>query len=166
MDFVPAVHSAIRGLDKNQPVSAVGTLGQVLARSTAIPRFTTVIIGAVSGFALLIAVVGVYGVLSYTVAQRVPELGIRLALGASPWHITWLLLRDAMLRVLAGISGGLLGAWWLVRLLETLLFGVRLHDPVTFTGVAGFLILASLAAMLLPVRRAMKVDPMTALRAE
>lgn len=82
----------------------------VLARSTAIPRFTTAVIAAVSGFALLIAVVGVYGLLAYTVAQRMPELGIRLTLGASPAQVSWLLLRQAMLRVLAGISAGLLGA--------------------------------------------------------
>ena len=77
MDFVPAVRNAIRGLDKNQPVAEIGTLEESLSRSTAMPRFTTFVIGVVSGFALLIAVVGVYGLLAYTVAQRMPELGIR-----------------------------------------------------------------------------------------
>ena len=94
MDFVPSVRNAIRSIDKNQPVAEIGTLEESLARSTAMPRFTTFVIGAVSGFALLIAVVGVYGLLAYTVAQRMPELGIRSALGASPLQLSWLLLRQ------------------------------------------------------------------------
>ena len=166
MAFVPAVRNAIHGIDKNQPVAEIGTLEESLARSTAMPRFTTSIIGVVSGFALLIAVVGVYGLLAYTVAQRMPELGIRLTLGASPRQVSWLLLRQAMLGVLAGVIGGLLGAWWLARWLESLLFGVRPHDPATFVGVAGLLVLASLAAVLVPARRAMRIDPAMALRAE
>jgi len=166
MDFVPVVRKAIRGLDKNQPVAEIGTLEETLSRSIAVPRFTTFILGAVSGFALLIAVVGVYGLVAYTVAQRMPEFGIRLTLGASPLLVSWLLLRQAMVRVLAGIAGGLLGAWWLAQWLESLLFGVRPHDPATFVGVAGILVLASLTAVLVPARRAMKIDPTTALRAE
>jgi putative ABC transport system permease protein len=166
MDFVPLVRGAIRGLDKNQPVGEIGTLEESLSRSIAMPRFTTFVIGVVSGVALLIAVVGVYGLLAYTVARRMPELGIRLTLGASPLQVSWLLLRQAMVRVLAGVTGGLLGAWWLARWLESLLFGVRPHDPATFASVAGLLVLASLAAVLPPARRAMKIDPTTALRAE
>jgi putative ABC transport system permease protein len=166
MDFVPVVRNAIHGLDKNQPVAEIGTLEETLSRSIAVPRFTTFIIGAVSGFALLIAVVGVYGLLAYTVEQRMPDLGIRLTLGASPRQVSWLLLRQAMVRVLAGIVGGLLGAWWLAQWLESLLFSVRPHDPAIFAGVAGILVLASMAAVLVPTRRAMKIDPTTALRAE
>jgi len=164
--IVPAVRRVIHGIDKNQPMAEIGTLEESLALSTAMPRFTTSIIGAVSGFALLIAVVGVYGLLAYTVAQRMPELGIRLTLGASPWQVSWLLLKQAMLRVLAGVTGGLLAAWWLARGLESLLFGVRPHDAATFAAVAGVLVLASLAAVLAPARRAMKIDPSIALRAE
>ena len=166
MDLVPAARNAIRELDKNQPVAEIGTLEEALSRSTAMPRFTTFVISVVSGFALLIAVVGVYGLLAYTVAQRMPELGIRLALGASPPQVFWLLLRQAMVRVLTGITGGLLGAWWLARWLESLLFGVRPHDPATFAAVAVILVLASLAAVLAPGRRAMKIAPATALRWE
>ena len=113
---------------------------------------------ALSGLAFLIAVVGVYGLLAYTVARRVPEFGIRLTLGASPAQFHALLLRQAMLRVLAGVAAGLLGAWWLARLMESLLFGVRPHDPATFMAVGGLLVLASLAAVLVPTRRAMKID--------
>ncbi|HVP46050.1 MAG TPA: ABC transporter permease [Bryobacteraceae bacterium] len=166
MEFVPMIRSVIRGLDKNQPVGEIGTLDESLARSTAMPRFTTAVIGGISGFALLIAVVGVYGLLAYTVAQRTPELGIRLALGASPLEVSWLLLRQAMLRVLTGIAAGLLGAWWLARWIESLLFGVRPHDPAIFASVAGVLALTSLAAVLAPARRAMRIDPTTALRVE
>ena len=166
MDFVPAVRNAIRGLDKNQPVAEISTLERSLARSTAVPRFTTLVIGVVSGLALLIAVVGVYGLLAYTVARRMPELGIRLALGASPRQLSWLLLRQAMVRVLGGVAAGLAGSWWLAHWLESLLFGVRPHDPATFAGVAAVLLLASLAAVLAPARRAMKIDPTAALRAE
>ena len=166
IDLAPVVRSAIRSLDKNQPIAEVGTLEEVLTRSTALPRFTTAVIGSVSGFGLLIALVGVYGLLAYTVARRMPELGIRLTLGASPLHLSWLLIRQTMLQVFAGVAGGLLGAWWLARWLESQLFGVRPHDPTTFTRVAGLLILTSLAAVIVPVRRATKINPMTALRAE
>lgn len=166
MDFVPSVTGAIWGVDKNQPIAEIGTVEDLLARSTAIPRFTTTVIGAVSGIALVIAVIGVYGLLAYTIAERIPELGIRLALGASPQDVSWLLLRDAMTRVLSGVAGGLLVAWWLARFMGSLLFGVRPHDPVTFTSVAVLMILASLCAILAPARRAINIDPMAALRAD
>ena len=166
LDFVAAVRSAIRRVDRNQPVAEIGTLEESLARSTAMPRFTTAVIGAVSGCALLIAVVGVYGLLAYTVARRMPELGIRLTLGASPLQVSWLLVRQAMQRVLFGVGGGLLGAWWLARWLESLLFGVRPHDPAIFAGVASLLVLASLAAVLAPFRNLLRIDPTAALRAD
>ena len=166
LDVVPGIRNAIRGLDKNQPVGEVSTLEESLSHSTAIPRFTTFVIGAVSGLALLIAVVGVYGLLAYTIAQRMPELGIRSALGASPLQLSWLLLRQAISRVLAGVTGGLVSAWWLARWMESLLFGVRPHDPATFAGVAGLLVLVSLAALLVPIGRAMTIDPTSALRAD
>src|SRR5579872_472811 len=132
MNFAPAVRAAIRGLDKNQPLAELGTIEQVLARSTAMPRFITAVIAALSGLALLIALVGVYGITAYTVAQRRPELGIRLTLGASPRQILWLLLGGALARVFAGVASGLLVAWWLARLMESLLFGVDAHDVATF----------------------------------
>ena len=166
LEFVPVVRNTIRGLDKNQPVAEISTLEETLSHSIAVPRFTTFVSGLVSGFALLIAVIGVYGVLTYTLAQRMQELGIRLTLGASPLQVSWLLLRQGMSRVLAGMAVGLLGAWWLAQWLESLLFDVRPHDPETFVGVAGILILASMAAVLVPTRRVMHIDPTTALRAE
>jgi predicted permease len=165
-DSVRAVRNTILTIDKNQPVSEIATLDQILTGSTAIPRFTTLVIAALSAFALLIALVGVYGLLAYTVTQRVPELGIRLTLGASPRQIVSLLVCHALVRILLGISGGLLGAWWLVRWIDSMLFGVRAHDPATFAAVAGLLIVASLVAVSFSARRAMRIDPSIALRAE
>ena len=166
LTFAPTVRNAVRSFDKDQPIAEVGTLENSLSRSTAIPRFTTFTVGAISGFALLIAVVGVYGLLSYSVAQRTLELGIRLTMGASPRQVLWMLLRQVMVRVLAGVSGGLLLAWWLAHWVESLLFVVRPHDPSTYIAVALLLVLVSTAAVLVPARRAMKIDPATALRAE
>jgi predicted permease len=166
LDSVAAVRNAILGIDKNQPVSEIASLEQILSGSTAVSRFTTLAIAAVSAFALLIALVGVYGLLAYTVAQKMPELGIRLTLGASPLQIAWLLVRQTLGRVLIGVSGGLLGAWWLAKWMESLLFGVRSRDPATFAAVAGLLIAASLIAVSLPARRAMRIDPTVALRSE
>jgi predicted permease len=166
MDFVRAVRGAIRSLDKNQPVADVGTLDQVLTRLIAMPRFTTVVIATVSGFALLIAVIGVYGLLAYTVARRTPELAVRQALGASSIRLVCLLLRQAMFRVLTGLAGGLICAWLLAQWLQSLLFGVRPHDLLTFARVAGLFVLVSLAAVLAPALRATKIDPTTALRAD
>ena len=110
LSFAPAIRRAIREVSKSQPVGEVGTLEQVLSRSTAIPRFATVIISVLSGIALLIAVVGTYGLLAYTIAERFPELAIRLALGASSVQVSWLMLRQAMLRALTGVVSGLVGA--------------------------------------------------------
>ena len=164
--YVSAIRGAVRGIDRNQPVSEIETLDEVLARSTLLPRFMTAVVCAVSGLALLLAGVGIYGLLAYAVEQRTPEIGIRVAMGAEPAQVCWLLIRDSMSRVLAGIACGLLCAWWLALMLNNLLFGVRSHDPVTFAGVAVLLIVVSLAAVLAPARRALRVDPMAALRAE
>jgi putative ABC transport system permease protein len=164
--FAPAIRHAIRSIDQNQPIAEIGTLDEVLAHYTAMPRFTTAVIAALSGFALLIAIVGVYGLLAYTVAQRMPEFGIRVALGASSRQVSWLLLRQAMTCVFTGIIGGLLGAWWFARLLGSILFEVRAHDPLVFAGSAGLLIAVTLIATWFPVRSASEIDPMTALRSE
>ncbi|MEO8027024.1 MAG: FtsX-like permease family protein, partial [Bryobacteraceae bacterium] len=166
MEVAPSVRKAIRELDPNQPIAEVGTLEESLARSTALPRFTTFIIGAVSGVALLIAVVGVYGLLAYSVAQRMAEFGIRMTLGASPWSVFWMVLRQALVRVAAGIAGGCLAGWWLARLLESQLFEVRPRDPAAFGVAACVLAVASLAAVVGPVLRAMRIDPSTALRGD
>lgn len=166
LTFVPAVRGAIRELNKSQPLGEVGTLEQVLARSTAIPRFATLIIGVLAGIALLIAVVGTYGLLAYSIAQRFPELAIRLALGASSIHMSWLLLRQAMLRVMVGVASGLASGWFLARWLRSLLFAVQPHDPVIYAAVAAVLVISSLVAVLVPARRVFRINPAAALRAD
>jgi putative ABC transport system permease protein len=164
--FVPAIRRAIHEVNKSQPIGEIGTIEQVLSRSTAIPRFATVIISVLSGIALLIAVVGTYGLLAYTIAQRFPELAIRLALGGSSVQVSWLMLRQAMLRVFAGVVSGLFGAWFLARFLQSLLFGVEPHDPAIYVAVASVLTIASLVAVLVPARRIFQINPAAALRAD
>jgi ABC-type antimicrobial peptide transport system permease subunit len=141
-------------------------MDQSLSRSTAIPRLTTSVVSGVSVLALIMAVIGVYGLVAYAVAQRVPEIGIRLALGASPGQLLWLLLRQGMVRVGAGIAAGLIGAWVLTRWLASLLFGVQPHDPTTFAAVGATLIVVTLIAVLLAARRVLRIDPVRALNAE
>lgn len=161
-----AVRASILGIDPEQPVSEIASLEQSLWRSNASPRLTAWTISAVSVLALLMAVVGVYGVLAYVFARRVPEIGIRLALGASPKQLLWMLLRQGMGRVSAGIALGLAGSWMLTRFLVKLLFGIRPDDPATFAGVAGVLAVAAMIAVLLPARRALRIDPARSLRAD
>jgi putative ABC transport system permease protein len=125
-----------------------------------------VIISVLSGIALLIAVIGANGLLAYTIAERFPELAIRLALGASSVQVSWLMLRQAMLRALTGVVSGLVGAWFLARFLQSLLFGVEPHDPVIYAAVASVLTIASLVAVLVPARRILQINPAAALRAD
>jgi ABC-type antimicrobial peptide transport system permease subunit len=132
----------------------------------AIPRFSAALVSIFSAIALLIALVGVYGFLSYTLAQRAKELAIRVTVGASASQICWMLFRQAMLRSTLGIAAGLSLAWWLVRALETLLFQVRGHNPAIFGGVASLLLITSMASVLIPASRAVRIDPATALRTE
>ncbi len=166
LSFAPSVRGAIRDFDKSQPVSEVGTLEEVLTKSTAIPRFTASIFSMLAGLALLISIIGVYGLLAYTVAQRFLELSIRLALGASPLHVSLLMLRQSMLRVLVGVAGGLLIAGLLTRYAQSMLFGVSPHDPLVFIAVAFVLLAASFGALLAPAWRVFRMDPAAVLRAE
>ncbi len=159
-----AIRKAIRGIDRSQPIAEVATLDDILSRSTAIPRFATAVIGILSAIALLIAVVGTYGLLAYMIGQRFPEIAIRLALGASSLHVSGLIFKGAMLRVLAGVAAGLVSAWWLARFLESLLFGVHPRDPVIFLSVAAILVFSSLAALIAPARRVFKISPASVLR--
>jgi len=122
--------------------------------------------GLLSAFSLLVAVIGIHGLLAYTVERRIPELGIRLALGASRLQILALLLRGTMVRVFAGLACGLLLAWWVAELITNQLFEIRPHDPAIFAGAAVCLGLSSFIAVLAPVRRATSIDPPVALRAE
>jgi len=164
--LLPSVRKAIHAVDKDLPIGEVDTVEDLLSRSTAIPRFVATTAGSIAGFSLLVAAIGIYGLLAYTVARSTPEFGIRFALGASRAQITWLVLRRTIVRLMTGLSGGLALAWWLARLIEGQLFEVRAHDPAIFAGVAACLLLSASLAVIAPMRRAVSVDPSVALRAE
>jgi putative ABC transport system permease protein len=147
-------------------VSAVQTMDEVVARSTASPRFYLLLLGTFAAVALALAAVGIYGVMSYSVARRTNEIGIRMALGARPSDVLRLVMREAVTVTAAGAAAGLAAALALTRLMAGLLYGVAATDPATFAGVCVVLTLVALTATYLPARRATRVDPLTALRYE
>jgi putative ABC transport system permease protein len=161
-----ATTEAVHRVDPTLPVTEITTLDGLLSRSVSPRRFSAVLIGVLAGLALVLSAVGIYGVMSYTVGQRTQEIGIRMALGAEPQKMLALILGRGARLALAGIAAGVLGALALTRFLSSLLFGVQAHDPLTFVAVAILLLLVALAACYVPARRAMKVDPMVALRYE
>jgi ABC-type antimicrobial peptide transport system permease subunit len=139
---------------------------EVVARSIAGQRFSMILLGIFAGLALFLASIGIYGVLSYLVGQRTREIGVRMALGAQRFHVLSMVLRDGARMTLAGMAIGLGAALGLTRLMASMLFGVKPTDPITFGVVAAGLCGVALFACYLPARRAMRVDPMVALRYE
>jgi len=139
---------------------------EVVARSIAGQRFSLILLGVFAALALLLASIGIYGVLSYLVGQRTREIGVRMALGAQRLHVLRMVLRDGVRMTLAGTAIGLVAALGLTRLMASMLFGVKPTDPITFAVVAVGLCGIALFACYLPARRAMRVDPMVALRYE
>ena len=164
--MVSAVRSRMAGLDKDVPVLNVSTLDQMVAVALKEPRFNIAMIGVFAGLALLLASVGLYAVISYSVAQRTHELGVRIAVGAGQTDIFKLIVGQGMLLTLIGVTIGLAASLVLTRTISSLLFGVSATDPVTFAGISLLLILVALLACYVPARRAMKVDPVVALRHE
>ena len=161
-----AVRNEVLALDKDQPVYSIRTLDSVLSESVAGPRFRTLLLGAFACVALILAGVGIYGVIAYGVSQRTQEIGIRMALGARATDVLKLVLKHGMKLILIGVAIGLAGAFALTRLLTTLLFGVTPTDAATFVTVSVGLIIVALFACFIPARRATKVDPLVALRYE
>jgi putative ABC transport system permease protein len=161
-----AIRSQVLALDKEQPVYGITRLEQTLANSVAQQRFSMLLLGIFATVALVLAAVGLYGVMAYSVTQRTHELGIRMALGASSRDVLGLVVGHALALTLIGVGIGLIAAFFLTRLMESLLFGVSATDPVTFAAIAAMLTGVSLLASYIPARRAMKVDPMIALRYE
>jgi len=164
--LIPAVRREIWSEDKDLPLSSIYTLEQLLNKTTAERRFNLLLLGLFSGLALVLAVVGIYGVVSYAVTQRTHEIGLRLALGAQHGDVRKLVIRQGMIPVVAGIAIGLSGALALTRLMKSLLFDVSATDPLTFVGLSLLLIVVALVACWIPARRATKVDPLLALRYE
>jgi putative ABC transport system permease protein len=164
MSIATAVRREIAAVDKDEPISKLRTMKQVMAGSVAQPRFRTLLLTMFAFLALILAAVGLYGVMSYTVAQQTQEMGIRLALGATPSDILMLSLSPGILWTVVGIGIGLIFALGLTRVLSSLLYTVRPDDPATFAAVSLLFVAVALLASYIPARRAAKVDPMVALR--
>jgi putative ABC transport system permease protein len=162
----PAIRKALAGIDPTQSFYSVRTMEQALAESIAPRRFTLLLLGAFALVALVLAVLGVYGVVAYAVAERTQEIGIRLALGAQRGGVVAMIVRQGMLSVIAGIIAGVAGAVAATRLIAGLLYGVEAHDVPTFVVTTTLLAAVAFVACAAPALKAALVDPVVALRAE
>jgi putative ABC transport system permease protein len=164
--LLPSIRQRIHEMDAGLALANVNTMDQWLSNSAAQPRLNTVLLTAFAAVALLIAAIGIYGVLAYSVNQRTREIGLRMALGATPRSVLQLIVSQGMKVVLIGVGIGLAGGLALGRAVSSLMFGVQVRDPATFSVVAVVLTAVALAACIIPARRAARVDPMVALREE
>jgi len=164
--MVPLIRQEIYGTASDTPVYDVRTMEQIISSSLAYRQFLRLLLAIFAGAALLLAGVGIYGLISYSVSQRTHEIGVRMALGAERRDVQRMVLGEGAKMALVGVALGLVAAFGLTRLMANMLFGVSTHDPLTLAGVAALLVLVSLAACYIPARRATKVDPMVALRYE
>jgi putative ABC transport system permease protein len=166
LGLAPAVRSIVASLDPNLPVADVRSFAEVMQRSVAPQRFNAILLSVFSGLALLLATIGIYGVLSYSIGRRTSEIGLRIALGASRGNILRVTLGQGLRPALLGTVLGAMGAWWLSRYMTTLLFGVKPFDPLTYVAVVVLIIMTAAVACYLPCRHAIRTDPATALRIE
>jgi putative ABC transport system permease protein len=164
--IVPNLRAVMTSLDRSVPISDVRTLDDLVTESVASRRFTLLLLTAFAGLAFVLALGGIHGVLSYTVARRTSEIGVRMALGASEASVLRLIVTQGMRPVIIGLAVGLAAAAGLSRLMTALLFGVTPTDPLTYAAVAAVIVVAGVIACLVPATRAMRVDVTNALRAE
>jgi putative ABC transport system permease protein len=164
--LISAVTKEVGALDQDIPLFAVKSMQEYLSSSVATPRFNTTLLAIFAAVALVLTIVGLYGVMSYSVAQRTNEIGIRLALGAQSRDVLLMVVKQGSALILVGLVFGLAGAYALTRLIASLLFGVTAKDPFTFVAAAVLLAIVGLLACYIPALRATKVDPMEALRCE
>ena len=164
--LMPALRSVVQSIDVDLPLTDAGTMDESIHKFSTTPRFRSILLSVFAGLGLLLALIGIYGVIAISVTQQTREIGIRMALGAQPGEVMRMMLRRGLLWVAAGTAAGLIGALGATRLLGSLLFEVKATDPISFAIATGLLVAAALAACYVPARRAMRVDPMVALRYE
>ena len=160
---VPSIQNALREVDKDQPAS-LGLMNDALDAATSEPEFFARLLGTFALLAVGLALVGTYGVIAYSVAQRNHEIGIRMALGAGDSSVLWLVIRRTLMLGATGVAIGTAAAWLVTRLLKTFLFETTPTDPATFMAVAVTVFVAAVLAGMIPARRAIRVDPLVALR--
>jgi putative ABC transport system permease protein len=164
--LVASVRQQVKAVDPDQPIYNIRTMDEIRAESIAPERLNLTLLSIFAGIALVLAIVGIYGVMSYAVTQRTHEIGIRMAIGAQAWDVFRMILKQGMTLALIGIGIGLVGAFALTRLMRTMLFDIAPTDPLTFGLIATLLTTVALVACYLPGRRATKVDPVVSLRYE
>jgi ABC-type antimicrobial peptide transport system permease subunit len=165
-EFLNEVRQAVWSVNASLPLASVRTMREIYDDSLATTSFTLVMLGIAGAMAMMLGLIGIYGVISYTVSQRTREIGIRVALGAEPWALRWLFVRYGLALAGAGALTGLAAAAGLMRLMKSVLFGISPVDPLTYSAVPLVLVAATVLASYLPARRAAKVDPVETLRAE
>jgi putative ABC transport system permease protein len=161
-----AIRREVRQVDPSQPIADVQPMEQYVSTALARPRLYAILLATFASLALLLAAVGLYGLMAYAVSRRTHEIGVRMALGAQKSDLLGLIIKNGMTLTLIGVAIGLAIAFALTRLMTTLLFGVTPTDAITFASVSAFLMLVALIACYIPARRATKVDPLVALRYE
>ena len=160
------VRERIQAIDRHMPLRNVGTVQEQIEEGLWAPRMGAALLSIFGGLAFVLAMIGIYGVMAYSVAQRTQEMGFRMAIGARPQDVLWLVLRQGMLLTVLGAAAGVAAAVAVGRLIAGLLFGIRPYDPATLAAVVFALCSAALVAGYVPARRATRVDPLTALRTE